>query len=116
MKVSYVEGVAIYDDSELCVHIREGVGEALTGGCAGQPLSREIHAPRRKAWADWGAEAVGTSRRPHRDSRFGEAMLDPTRSETLCTHTSTLRGNREVSESSATLSAERIVKPLGVRR
>ena len=116
MKVSYVEGVAIYDGSESCVHIREGVGEALTGGSAGQPLSREIHAPCREARVVWGAETVGVSRRPHRGNRFGEVALDPTRSETLCTHTSTLFGNREISESSATLSAERIGKPLGARR
>jgi hypothetical protein len=50
MKVSYVEGVAIYNGAESCMHIREGVGEALTGGGAGQPLSREIHVLRRKAW------------------------------------------------------------------
>jgi len=31
MRELYVEGVAIRDGPELCVGVREGVGEALTG-------------------------------------------------------------------------------------
>ena len=34
MKESYIEGVATHDDPESCVHVREGMGEALTGACA----------------------------------------------------------------------------------
>ncbi len=120
MEVSYVEGLASYGDPESCVHIREGVGEALTGGRAGRVLSRVIHAPGRKARDVRGAEAVETSRRPHRACRIGEAGMDPARSETLRTRASTLFGNREVPRPSAlrweAFGAERIVKPKGTRR
>ena len=116
MEVSYVEGLASYGGPESCVHIREGVGEALTGVRAGRVLSRVIHAPGRKARDVRGAEVVETHRRPHRACRIGEAGMDPARSETLCMRASTLFGNREVSGSSATSSAERIGKPEGVRR
>jgi len=42
MKTPDIEGVAIHDGPESCGGVREGVGEALTGVRAGQPLSREI--------------------------------------------------------------------------
>jgi len=120
MKVSYVESLASYGGPESCVHIRKGVGEALTGGRAGRVLSRVIHAPRRKARVVRGAEAVGECPRPHRSCRIGEAVGDPARSETPYTHASTLFGNREVPRPSAqrweARGAERIVKPKGVRR
>jgi hypothetical protein len=35
------EGVAIHIGPESCADAREGLGEALTGGRIGQPLSRE---------------------------------------------------------------------------
>jgi hypothetical protein len=35
------EGVAIHIGPESCAAVREGRGEALTGECTGQPLSRE---------------------------------------------------------------------------
>jgi hypothetical protein len=35
------EGVAIHIGPESCAAVREGRGEALTGECIGQPLSRE---------------------------------------------------------------------------
>ena len=41
MKVHYDEGVANHIGPESCAGIREDVGEALTGGRIGQPLSRE---------------------------------------------------------------------------
>lgn len=120
MKVLYVEGIAIYDGSESCVDVREDMGEALTGGCVGQPLRRVIHAPCLKARVVWGAETVGVSRRPHWGNRFSEVVLDPTRSKTLCTHPNTLFGNREIPWSSAACckasEAERIDKPMGVQR
>ena len=120
MKESYVESLASYGGPESCVHIREGVGEALTGVRAGRVLSRVIHAPRRKAREVRGAEAVEISRRPHRGRRFGETPMDPARSQTPCRHGNTLLGNREVPRPSAphweVLGAERIVKPKGVRR
>lgn len=42
MKVRYRKGIAIHPGPESCGAAREGVAEALTGECAGQPLSREI--------------------------------------------------------------------------
>ena len=41
MQVPYDEGVAIHIGPESCAAAREGLSEALTGGCIGQPLSRE---------------------------------------------------------------------------
>src|ERR1035438_1766195 len=45
MKALYIEELAIHDDPELCVDDPRGRGEALTGECAGWPLSREINFP-----------------------------------------------------------------------
>ena len=120
MKESYVEGLASYGGPESCVHIREGVGEALTGVRAGRVLSRVIHAPWRELRVVRGAEAVGACRRPHRCCRFGEAASDPARSETPRTCENISHGNREVPRPSASRwearSAERIEKPKGVQR
>ena len=41
VQVHYDEGAAIHIGPESCVGGREAVREALTGECAGQPLSRE---------------------------------------------------------------------------
>jgi len=41
VKVHYDEDVANHIGPKPCVGIREGVGEASAGECAGQPLSRE---------------------------------------------------------------------------
>ncbi len=41
MKVRHDEDVASHIGPESCADTREGAGEALTGECAGQPLSRE---------------------------------------------------------------------------
>ena len=120
MKESYVESLASYGGPESCVHIRKGVGEALTGVRAGRVLSREIHALRRKAQDVRGAEAVEISRRPHRGCRIGEAAPDPARSQTPRMRGNTLLGNREVPLSCArrweASGAQRIVKPKGTRR
>ena len=120
MKESYVESLASYGGPESCVHIREEVGEALTGVRAGRVLSRVIHAPQRELWVDRGVEAVGTCRRPHRCCRIGEAAADPARSQTPRTRGNISLGNREIPRPSASrweaLGAERIVKPKGVRR
>jgi hypothetical protein len=120
MKESYVEGLASYGGPESCVHIREGVSEALTGVRAGRVSSRVIHAPRRELRVVRGAEAVEKSRRPHRCCRIGEAASDPARSETPCTRGNISHGNREIPRLSAArweaFAAERIAKPKGVRR
>ena len=120
MKESYVEGLASYGDPESCVHIREGVDEALTGVRAGRVSSRVMHAPRRKVRVVRGAEAVEISRRPHRCCRNGEAAPDPARSKTPRRRGNISHGNREVPRSSAARweasRAERIEKPKGVQR
>src|SRR5260221_13894120 len=120
MKESYVEGLASYGGPESCVHIREGVGEALTGVRAGRVSSRVIHAPRRKLRVDRGAEAVEISRRPHRCCRFGEVALDPARSETPRTRGNISHGNREIPHPAEaareSLAAARIEKPKGTQR
>jgi hypothetical protein len=41
VQVHHDEGVAIHIGPESCAGTREGAGEALTGECIGQPLSRE---------------------------------------------------------------------------
>ena len=41
MQVHHDEGVANRIDPESCAAAREGISEALTGECTGQPLSRE---------------------------------------------------------------------------
>src|SRR5271169_2946354 len=41
VRVHYDEGTAIHIGPESCACGREAVREALTGECAGQPLSRE---------------------------------------------------------------------------
>ena len=41
MQVHHDEGVAIHIGPESCAVVREDLGEALTGGRIGQPLSRE---------------------------------------------------------------------------
>lgn len=120
MKESYVEGLASYGGPESCVHIREGVGEALTGVRAGRVSSRVIHAPRRELRAVRGAEAVELRRRPHRGCRHGKAALNPARSQTPRTRGNISHGNREIPRPAAarreTLAAARIVKPKGTRR
>jgi hypothetical protein len=45
MKESYGEDPASHTDPESCTVAREGRREALTGVCAGEPLSREITCP-----------------------------------------------------------------------
>jgi len=89
VQVPYDEGVANHIGPESCAVAREGLGEALTGECTGQPLSREsflswVPTPciRRKATCQ-GA----SSRAPGRPG----VVRDPGMSR------SSLRGNREVS-------------------
>ena len=55
VKVRYSEGVAIHTDPSLCADAREGIGEALTGGRAGEVLSGESNVVR-GADASWHAE------------------------------------------------------------
>ncbi len=96
MKVHYGEGVATHTGPESCAGAREGDGEALTGGRAGQVLSREIYDPRREPWPLRGADAVEEGGRSHLPYCQREIRQDPARSETLCTYRHISHGNREV--------------------
>ena len=89
MKVPYEEGLADHLGSESCAGVGNGVGEALTGGCAGWVLSLEIQAKIP------GADAVLTRGRPHGVSRYGEGHIDLAGSKTPGMHRHTLHGNRE---------------------
>ena len=95
MKVSYGEGLATHTDSESCMFVRKGEGEALIGVRAGQVWSREIEPPSRKRWPLLGADAVELSGRQDWRRRNRETLLDLARSETLSMHASTLSGSRE---------------------
>lgn len=59
MKESYVEGLASYGGPESCVHIREGVGEALARVSAGRVLSRVIDDPGHRSVGCWGCRGRG---------------------------------------------------------
>jgi len=66
-----IEGVAIHGGPESCVGVREGVGEALTGGSAGWAVSREIHGlgvptSLRKAEGNIGGSVIASCRRTPR--------------------------------------------------
>ena len=76
MRVLYIEGAAIHGGPESCVGVREGVGEALTGGVQAGLLSRDNQ-------CDRGADAVNRGGRQHLWRRFREPLGDPARSENL---------------------------------
>jgi hypothetical protein len=111
MQESYGEGAATHTGPESCGGVREGTGEALTGGGTGRVWSREIHEPHR------GADAVEERGRPHRLRRDREAEPDPARSETPGMRPITSHGNREIPRSSVAEGAtDRIGKSKDVRR
>src|SRR5438132_11519498 len=116
MKESYGKGVATHAGPESCAVARKGEGEALTGGRAGQVLSREMYDPRREPWPLWGADAVELGGRPHRPGRQRETRGDPARSETLRTHRHISYGNREVRRLPATDVEAHIGKSKDPRR
>jgi hypothetical protein len=89
VQVPYDEGIAIHIDPESCAVVREGFGEALTGECIGQPLSRE----RVLFWVPtqcklWKAIRPGASSR-------GPGRPGVVRDPGMCRRS--LHGNREVS-------------------
>src|SRR5713101_7676441 len=91
MKESYGEGLATHTGLKSCGDVRKGGAEASTEARAGQVFSRETTLL-------WGADAVGTSGRPHLGCRYRETLQNPARSETLCMLGYTMPGNREVLE------------------
>jgi hypothetical protein len=84
-----IEGVAIHGGPESCVGVREGVGEALTGGSAGWAIEP------RNPWVR-GADAVAKGGRQHRRQRYCELPADPARSVNLCMRGNSIRENGEV--------------------
>ena len=88
MQVPYDEGAAIRIGPESCAVAREDLGEALTGGRIGQPLSREsflfwVPTPCRS----WKATRLGASSRA-----FGRPGV--VRDPGMCRRS--LRGNRKI--------------------
>ena len=73
MKESHGEDLASHTDPESCAVLHKGGCEALTGACAGEPLSRVIGYVR-------GADAVTMSGRLHPMPRYGKRHRDPARS------------------------------------
>ena len=93
MQVPYDEGVANHIDPESCAVAREGLGEALTGGRIGQPLSRErflFWVPTPCKWRK-ATHPGASSRAPGRPG----VVRDPG----MCRRS--LHGNREISRSTA---------------
>ena len=91
MQVPCDEGLAIHIGPESCADAREGLGEALTGGRIGQPLSRESFL----SWVPtpcklWKATCPGAPTRA-----FGRPGV--VRDPGMCRRS--LRGNREISRS-----------------
>jgi len=117
MKVPHGEGLATHTGPESCVAARKGRDEALTGGRAGRPLSREINAPPQPRRLHRGADVVQAGGRQHRGCRYREAPEAPARSETPSMHASTSYGTREVPRPSvAEGAADRIGKSEDERR
>ena len=78
MKVHCDEGVANRIGPESCAGVREGIGEALTGERAGQPLSRESDS--------FGCQRGQKRGRQYDGARQRECLVGPAWSETLaCT-------------------------------
>jgi len=89
MREPYTEGLATHGGPELCVGVRESVGEALTGVRVGWVIEP------RNQWHR-GADAVTKGGRPHRRQRYRELSSDPARSEIPGMRGSSMRENREV--------------------
>ena len=83
------KGVANHLGPESCADGREAVGEALTGGHAGQPLSSEITTSACRPSPDRGKATPRTALR--------EPSTDAAESQTLCMRGSSMRENRETS-------------------
>jgi len=80
MKEPHIEGVAIHDGPESCAGARKGVGEALTGVCIGEVLSREIIPP--------GCRRGSGPGRQYGQVRYREHRVGPARSKALCMYDS----------------------------
>jgi hypothetical protein len=98
MRESYREGVATHPGPESWIGDRKGAGQALTGEDVGEVLSREnLHVR--------GADDVVLVGRQHQSLAIAMRKLVPAWSETLCTHGSSLHGNREIPCSTSTVAS-----------
>ena len=97
MEVLYSEGVASHTGPEPCVGPCEGAGEASAGERAGRPLSREraIVPGADVVTVTEGYTSVGVSASPRRPG----VVRDPGM------HGCSLRGNREISRPTSSMSA-----------
>ena len=84
-----IEGVAIHGGPESCAVVREGGGEALTGGSAGWAIEP------RNPWSR-GADVVAKGGRQHRRQRYRELSSDPARSVNLGMRGSFMGENGEI--------------------
>jgi hypothetical protein len=84
------EGVAIHIGPESCADAREGLGEALTGGRIGQPLSRE-------SFLFWVPTPCKWRKATHPGASTASARTTRVRDPGMCRRS--LRGNREISRS-----------------
>ena len=89
MRELYIEDLANHGGPESCVGVREGVGEALTGGSAGWAIEP------RNPWFR-GADVVAKGGRQHRRQRYRELSSDPARSVNLCMRGSFMGENGEI--------------------
>jgi RNA-directed DNA polymerase len=93
MKQPYKKGVAPHLGPESCANDRKAVGEALTGGHAGQPSSSEITTSACRPRPDRGKATPGTTP--------SEPFPDAAESKTLSMRESSRRENRETPETSS---------------
>jgi RNA-directed DNA polymerase len=96
MKELHRKDLANHPDPESCICIRKNVGEALTGEYAGQPLSCEIHTSREPTLL---TEAEGNTQIDNNS----ESIRVSAQSENLSMHGHSLRGNREILETSGSM-------------
>ena len=90
MEVLCDEGLASHIGPESCGAAREDRAEALTGECAGRPLSRDSQLQR-------GADVVELHGRQHGGVRYCEHPSGPRVVVDPGMHGSSLFGNREIS-------------------
>ena len=89
MKESYSEDLASHAGPESCAGVREGVGEALTGVCAGPVLSLEKLSS--------GVPTQLTNAEGHIPCSSWREPREPHVVRDLSMHRNTLRGSREIS-------------------